>query len=214
MTDGAERKRHRMMILLLIIEAVLNGMKLTMAWNAWKGQRVSFAGIWTERLLYMLSVVMAVMNLLIWYGSGCNLYVMSYMDILLTYLLLAAVDIRHQIIPNKVLACFTMTQLFYAVWRLPVAELGIRLVTGILVLFFLGTVSCLSKGKIGLGDAKLLGITAVFTGIGYLLQMVFFGMVIAFLYSIFLLVTRKATVKSEFPFVPFLAMGMLVELIL
>lgn len=202
-----------MMMIVLITEAVLQGMKLTFAWNAWKGRTVTFTGIFKERLCYLLSAIMAVVNLLAWYGSSQNLAILVYADLMLTYLVLAAVDIRHQIVPDRVLACFAMSQLFYGICRMPVEQLGAQVLTGAIVLALLSAGSLLSKGKFGLGDAKLLGVTAAFTGIGYLFQMMFFGMIAAFFYCIFLLVTKRATVKSEFPFVPFLAIGILFELL-
>ena len=70
-----------------------------------------------------------------------------------------------------------------------------------------------SKGKMGMGDAKLLGITAMTAGCKYTMQILSIALMLSFFYSLYLLGFWKKCIRTEFPFVPFLTVGMAVHLI-
>ncbi len=65
-----------------------------------------------------------------------------------------------------------------------------------------------------MGDVKLLALSAAATGVGYMMQIVFFGLLCAFVCSICLLALHRGSRKTELPFVPFLMCGMVIHLIL
>lgn len=72
----------------------------------------------------------------------------------------------------------------------------------------LGLVFLLKREAIGIGDIKLILLCSVYAGsdcIGLVIR----GMTLAFFVSIILLLFKKATAKSELPFVPFLLLGAL-----
>ena len=85
------------------------------------------------------------------------------------------------------------------------------LIEGTVFALFLAAVSWLLKGRFGMGDAKLLGVTAMTAGWMYSLQVLFTAMALAFLAGVWLLLFRKMSAKTEMPFVPFLAAGMAVH---
>ena len=70
------------------------------------------------------------------------------------------------------------------------------------------------KGSIGFGDIKLLAVMGFYLQTDRIWSCVFFTMLCSFFYSIFLLLTRKATVKTELPFAPLLFAGTVLASIL
>lgn len=164
-----------------------------------------------KRYLY-LGIIYAGISFWAFWSCGKKLIVLQYVDLWITYALLSIVDIKKHIIPNRVLICMGISQLLYGMQTFSIKNLFHGVLTGIVVYVILLFISVMSKGGLGLGDAKLLALTAVFTGGNYLLQMIFWGLACAFVYSILLLAHKRGNRKTELPFVPFLACGMLIHI--
>lgn len=63
--------------------------------------------------------------------------------------------------------------------------------------------------SVGFGDLKLFGVMGMYLGYELIWGAVLFSLVAAFVYSLALLVTKRATRKSVIPFAPFLLIGTL-----
>lgn len=87
----------------------------------------------------------------------------------------------------------------------PLIESGVMLLVFMAVL---GIIFLLRKDAIGIGDIKLLILCAGYAGFATG-GMVIRALMLACVYSIVMLVLKKATTKSELPFVPFLLAGAL-----
>ena len=128
---------------------------------------------------------------------------------LFTYLLcLTLYDLKFRELPDW-WHLFPLT--FYAVGcffgKQPVEIYESAMVT-IVLAAVLGLIFLLKKDAIGLGDIKLLLVCGIYAGsacVSFLIH----GMILAFFFSIGLLLLKKATAKSELPFVPFLLLGAL-----
>ena len=72
----------------------------------------------------------------------------------------------------------------------------------------LGIIFLLKREAIGIGDMKLLLLCSAYAG-SVCIGIVVRGMILAFFYSIILVLLKKVTAKSELPFVPFLFLGAL-----
>ena len=94
------------------------------------------------------------------------------------------------------------------------SALLLELIVGLIFLFILFFAAWVFKGRIGLGDTKLMGVTAMTAGIGYTLSMVFMAFMLSFVYSVIVLLIKKKNRKDEIPFVPFLTIGMLLQLMI
>lgn len=164
-----------------------------------------------KRYLY-LGIIYAGISFWAFWSCEKKLIVLQYVDLWITYVLLSIVDIKKHIIPDRVLICMGISQLLYGMETFSIKNLFHGVLTGIVVYVILLFISVMSKGGLGLGDAKLLALTAVFTGGSYLLQMIFWGLACAFVYSILLLAHKRGNRKTELPFVPFLACGMLIHI--
>ena len=129
-------------------------------------------------------------------------------------------DWKQKLIPNKVLLlgllarCLMLTaELFIA----PYDVLYDLLRSGIAgAALFAASFLCrlISSKAIGWGDVKLLVLMGFCLGADRVWSCVFCSMIIAFFYSVGLLLTKRANLKSEIPFAPILLAGTVMASIL
>lgn len=153
-----------------------------------------------------------------------TLYVLAYLTLGLTFALLPLLaaltllaalvlyDLAHQILPPTLLALFVAAALVFALVTSP--TLGALMQTGMYALAFAAFFALLWMGSggraIGLADSPLVFGLALIAG-----PMAFMGFLLSFwigaLVGIVLLAAPRssATMKSEVPFAPFLALGFL-----
>ena len=198
---------------LLAVEGLLCSLKIRTVYTIWKDKQCSLSTLWKDKIQYGISLICILLIGLLYYTVGKELVVMQFLDLLLSYLLLSVIDIRTHQIPDSFLIYIGLSQIFYRLCVMPLEGLLWELLTGIVVVVLLLILSILTKGSFGMGDAKLLGVTAVFTGASYLIQIIFWGMLCAFVYSIYLLACKKGNKKTELPFVPFLMGGLIVHML-
>ena len=79
--------------------------------------------------------------------------------------------------------------------------------------FFL-MIYLVSRKGIGGGDVKLIAVMGLFMTLAKLMPMLFFSSLITALVSAVLLLTKRATLKTAIPLVPFLYLGTLIIIIL
>lgn len=210
-------------IMALIFTAVLGGMRIAYGVDIWNGTDRPFYRVWNGKCVYLGSCFWLIMLAGIWilssYGQEgiCleNRYLqpVRFADLLATYVLLAFIDGKRRIVSERVLVCTFLGQMLLGGACEAPGILLPRLIAGA---FFAGMVvsfAWLAKGKFGMGDAKLLGITAMTAGVWYTIQLVCGGLMVSFLYGLWLLLFRRRNVKSEFPFVPFLTLVMVINTI-
>lgn len=207
----------------LAAAAFLGGMETVFSIWAFEGKKEAFNQVWNSRLLCGSAAVWLILLAGAWYGAAAAgggisrllpqpgyLTSARIMALFLTYILLAAVDGRRRIVPDRILACYLAGQLLMAAAGMD--DGWIRcLIEGTVFALFLAAVSWFLKGRFGMGDAKLLGATAMTAGWTYSLQVLFTAMALAFFAGVWLLLFRKMSAKTEMPFVPFLAAGMAVH---
>ena len=198
---------------LLAVEGLLCSLKIRTVYTIWKDKQWSLKELWKDKIQYGISLICILLVSLLCYIVGKELVVMQFLDLLFSYLLLSVIDIRTHQIPDSFLIYIGLSQIFYRLCVMPLEGLLWELLTGLVVFVLLLILSILTKGSFGMGDAKLLGVTAVFTGASYLIQIIFWGMLCAFVYSIYLLACKKGNKKTELPFVPFLMGGMIVHML-
>ncbi len=90
--------------------------------------------------------------------------------------------------------------------RVSLWESGV--ITIVLTLIF-GLLFLLKKEALGIGDMKLLLVCSIYAG-SLCVSLIIRGMILAFFVSIVMLLCKKATAKTELPFVPFLFLAALV----
>lgn len=197
----------------LLAISVLGGMKSTYGIELWKDRERPFSQIWTEKWMYKLAGCWLIFYVLVWLLFEKSIIAVRTADLLGTYGILAVIDGKCRIVPDWILICYFAGQMLLgALCNLPVDLLQTCLMGigfGIICMIF----AWFSKGKMGMGDAKLLGITAMTAGCKYTMQILSIALMLSFFYSLYLLGFWKKCIRTEFPFVPFLAVGMAVHLI-
>lgn len=125
----------------------------------------------------------------------------------------AWIDCREFRIPNRflvigsVLRCVLLViegfiepgEIKYTLLRCAVAAIALLIVALLCRLVI--------SGGIGMGDVKLLVLVAFFLGTDGVWNVMFCSIVAAFVASLYLVLTKKATPKTEIPFAPFLLVG-------
>lgn len=95
-------------------------------------------------------------------------------------------------------------------WRQPVLELFTAIIPGFLVLLL----AFVAKGGIGEGDGLLLMAFGIFLGGAYTLRILMYAAFLAAGCALFLYLVKKKSRKYEMPFVPFLFLSFVGELLL
>jgi len=120
-------------------------------------------------------------------------------------ILISFIDIKHQIIPNKIIipsiiiGLIIQNLLFPNNWKEWIIFSG-----GVGLLFLL--VSLVYPKGMGMGDVKLATFLGIFLGKKVVIAIAI-GFIIGGLFSIFLLIFKIKKIKDEIPFAPFLAIG-------
>lgn len=201
-------------ILTLIAVSVLAGVKSTYGLELWRGKESSVFLVWSMKQMYIMAGIGLLFYGLIWGMSGKSILTVRIVDLLSTYGILALVDGKQKVVPNGILACYFAGQMLMGALCTMPEELGLISLKGLIFAGILGMAAWFSKGKMGMGDVKLLGVTAMTAGWRYTFQLLAIALAFSFLYSICLIIFQKKNLRTEFPFVPFLAAGAVVQTVM
>lgn len=166
-----------------------------------------------KRFFWQAAAWMAVYSGL-WLLTGREMAAVRLLDLFASYGILAVVDGKRSVVPDSILYCFFAGQLLLGAVTLPLSELLQVFLSGALFALAAVIFVFMSRERLGMGDARLLGATAMTAGWSYVLQILWLAMLLSFVYSMVLLVLCRKNIKTEFPFVPFLTGGMLVHFVM
>ncbi len=126
-------------------------------------------------------------------------------------LLIAAIDLKHRIIPNVLLGpAAIIVLLFHAVP--PRGQTLGALLGGVVGLAPFLLVALLRPGSLGGGDIKLAALIGLCAGFPLVLWPVSLGIIVGGVTSIALIITRRGERGSQLPYAPFLCLGAIVAL--
>ncbi|MCD6390683.1 MAG: prepilin peptidase [Dehalococcoidia bacterium] len=171
-----------------------------------------------RRLFWVELATGVVFALLAWhYGLSPALGVMAFYACLFT--IVFVIDLEHGIIPNKVVYPGMVVALLLALyswpWLTQVIKPGIAsaaLGGGIgFALFFL--IAIASRGGMGWGDVKLVGLIGLATGFPLVFLSIILGAVLGGIVAVALVIAKKRKFKETLPFGPFLAAAAMVTLL-
>ena len=190
--------------LAILFTAVLMGMRVEYARGCMKDPEFPAGRVWTEKRTWLAALGWIVIFFGCFILSGWNLTAVRILDLLACYLLFAAIDWKWRVVPEYLLICLLAGQLLLgAAAELPMALLGTCISGGIFFLVLL-VLARVFKNGLGLGDVKLLGVTAMAAGWTY--AVVIFGLALVFslIFGLWLLVVKLKRIKTEYPIVKFL----------
>ena len=209
----------------IFFASLLGGMETGVCISKLKHMDIPLYKMWVHKPFYIYSCIWLILMMGLYMalrppledtgnGAAEAMLYPRLISLVLTYVLLSAVDLRLRIIPDEVLLLYLISQLLMASSYISFSALLLELIVGLIFLFILFFAAWVFKGRIGLGDTKLMGVTAMTAGIGYTLSMVFMAFMLSFVYSVIVLLIKKKNRKDEIPFVPFLTIGMLLQLMI
>ena len=148
------------------------------------------------------------------YGLGID---SIYYGILISILIIIFfIDLDHQIIPSVLVVLILIWDIIYKFFNFLIYNLPLNLLNHLsglaigFVLFLL--IFILSKGGIGGGDIKLIGVFGFVLGIPRIFLNMFISFVLGGIISVILLMFKKKKRKDPIAFGPFLIIGFLVSL--
>lgn len=138
------------------------------------------------------------------------------------FILIALIDLQHQLILNKIVYPSLVVALIIAPFFIKagyvhhnVLDHGIinALIGGTVGFIFLLVPAIISRGGMGFGDVKMAALIGLTTGFPEVFVAVLGGIVMGGLAAIFLLATRIKKRKEAIPFGPFLSLATIITLI-
>lgn len=121
-------------------------------------------------------------------------------------LVIGVIDLRHYIIPDKILVALGVVGLIYNIWQFGFSTSYFAITILLFLLFF-----CLwyfSKGQwLGFGDVKFVTVLGLAFGFPASGLIVYISVLLGGIIGAVLLLLRKAHMKTELPFGTMLAMG-------
>ena len=127
------------------------------------------------------------------------------------FLLLAAIDLEHRIVPNRlVLPAIVIAPLAALLWGH--SPLGL-LLGGALHLGFFALSAVLFRGGIGMGDVKLAALLGILTGFPGVFMSLMASALLSGVVSGLLVLTRIRSLRDYIPFAPFMLAGALIALL-
>ncbi|MBU2597880.1 MAG: A24 family peptidase [Actinobacteria bacterium] len=120
-------------------------------------------------------------------------------------ILISFIDIKHRIIPNKIIVPSIIIGLALQILFFPDKTMQWVIFSVCAGLFFL-IISLIYPEGMGMGDVKLATFLGILLGKKVVVAIAI-GFIIGGLFSIFLLIFKIKKIKDEIPFAPFLAIG-------
>lgn len=164
----------------------------------------------------LIELISGIIYVLLYLNFGLNLDFIYYGFLISVLLVIFFIDIDHMIIPNILVIIILIWDILfklidYFLFNIPlnpINHLG-ALLFG-MVLFLL--IFVLSKGGMGGGDIKLIGVFGFILGFPRIFLSIFLSSVLGGIISIFLLILKIKTRKDPIAFGPFLILGFLVSI--
>lgn len=169
-----------------------------------------------NKILYVIVGIVAAGVLITLFETRYFLDVVSQVKLLslvMIMLPIAAIDLRVQKVPNKLLiAALTIRLIIYIVEfiiSVPAAFNTLKdnlLGTVVIGAFFL-ILLLVFKNSIGMGDIKLFAVMGLYQGLWGAINSVFFSLMVSFVLSVVLLITKKKGRKDTISFGPSIFIG-------
>ena len=189
----------------------------------WNEKNMSVLALSRNKLIYLLCAVLAVGVLIVLFKTLYALSLIQSIKLLCLVLILfpaAAVDMRVQKIPNKLILAALILRCLLFVVEFAVSPAGgfVVLKDGLLGAVVIGVFFLLLllvfKNSIGMGDVKLFAVMGLYQGLWGAVNAVFFSLVVSFFLAIGLLITKKKNRKDTISFGPSILIGTVIAIAL
>ena len=170
------------------------------------------------RIFWVEVATALIFALLYWhFGLSAELGVMIFYACVFTVIFV--IDLEQGIIPNKVVYPGMVVALLLAIhpwpWLTQVIELGIASAAlgGAIGFALFLLIAIISRGGMGWGDVKLVGLIGLATGFPLVFFSIILGAILGGIAAVALVIAKKRKFKETLPFGPFLALAAMVTLL-
>lgn len=156
----------------------------------------------------VVELINAILYLLVYLKFGLSYATPIYFIIVSCLLTLSMIDLEHKIIPDRF-------HVIIGICAIAIILLGneVNYLEHIIGLFAISVpiyIIALVSGGMGEGDVKLFAVCGLLLGWKLIVMTMFFASILASIYSLVLMIFKKAEMKSEIPFGPFISASVII----
>lgn len=145
-----------------------------------------------------------------------NLDFIFYTFLFSLFIIITFIDLDYQIIPSTMILFILVGSIVYKILNLMLYSIPVNFVNslmglGVSILIFL-IIFVVSKGGMGGGDVKLIGVLGFILGISKIFLNIFLSFLAGGIISVLLLVFKIKGRKDPIPFGPFIILGFIITL--
>lgn len=187
----------------------------------WNSKNIAVLKPTRNKVLYLCFGVAGVATLITLFQTVYHLELIPQIKLLtlvMVILPVAAIDLRLQKIPNQfMLAALVLRVLIYIPEFIisasaAFATLMDNLLGAVIIGAFFLLLLLIFKNSIGMGDIKLFAIMGLYQGLWGAINSVFFSLVVSFVLSVGLLISRKKGRKDTISFGPSILLGTIIAI--
>ncbi|MFD2657486.1 prepilin peptidase [Gracilibacillus thailandensis] len=161
-------------------------------------------------ILYPLVELLTGIGFLLSYlHLGLSLDLWITFSLISLFSIVLVTDLRFMLIPNKILLCFLPVFILFRVLQ-PLEPWWSSITGAIAGYGLLALIIIVSRGGMGAGDMKLLGLLGIILGFPYILLAFFIATIIGLLSSMIMMLKSGFKAKQEVPFGPAIILGALI----
>lgn len=175
----------------------------------WPKQSTSRAASW---ILGLLVGSTAVLFAILWQRLGFSRNFIFLATLITFFLLIAAIDLKHRLVPNALILPAVVAMLLYQFVPLTAGSWWALAGSAAAFLLF-AVVRAISPGGLGGGDVKLAAFLGATFGLPYLFWALLAGALVGGGTAVFLLIGSGKNKKYQIPYGPFLCLGGIVALL-
>ncbi|MGB8453808.1 MAG: prepilin peptidase [Anaerocolumna sp.] len=165
----------------------------------------------------LVETLAAILFVLVYHQYGLSFKGLAYVVLVCALIAASFIDLDHMIIPNSVNLFIGITGVFFMLmgWTVTWIQglLGFCIGGGALLFLGLLAIWLLKKEGMGGGDIKLAAVCGLYLGMDKIILSLFLATYIAGFILIFLLVLKKLKKGQYVPFGPFLAAGIIINIL-
>jgi Flp pilus assembly protein protease CpaA len=120
--------------------------------------------------------------------------------------IMAYIDIKTKTVNQYLVLCLAIIGLIYCFLR---EDAAFYIPIFCCIIFFLLSLAAnkMSNGQLGFGDVKVITVFALIFSYPNIFTVLIYSLVTCLAYGLFIMIFKKKSLRTEIPFVPFLAIG-------
>lgn len=165
---------------------------------------------------HLIRIFNLILYLLLFYKFYFTIKFLCYSFLVSLLLIIFVIDLKRKIIPNKIIfiafAFILILKIFESFYLLSVEPLIKSIFAFFAGAFPLFIIILVTKGGMGAGDMKLIGVIAMWFGFKNAYLILFISIISAAVVATILLLAKKIHIKSTIAFAPFISISTFVYL--